>query len=814
MNETFCGTKNDLETPTPTTVGKEPETGTTTAVGNPNPNDPRPSLATGGSLFPPGTPFATNPTSTLPKFDPKDTTSVTIVDVDGDGDEDIVVTTVGGETTNVYLNPGNGDFSAVEPIPLGPPGEATPRPDSSSVQVIDLNGDGAPDIVVGNKDGQNEIYLGDPSKPGTFDTQPLMFGESGDVTKDVKVVDVDLDGSLDIVVANDGQTNKVYYGDPTLPIGSSPTYGQNPSRDIGVSARGSTSVEVADLNGDGRPDILIGNDGTRDEIFMGSGPAGTRQDLATETPTLLFGTTGMRTSDIKVGDVTGDGIPDIVVASIGETNLLYPGRPSGSGTFANEIPSFIGRETDNSMSVQLVDTDNDGDLDVVFGNADSTASTYTNQNGALGLSPTVTGQSSIESAGMHHVADFNGDGIPDLVTGRDIVFGDGSGNFFNGQRVPYNTGTDIETPRTVASVDIDNDGELDLVVSPRGPGPYGDSSPYYLLNPGSGDFSKATMVKLNAIPDRHTEVLTPMDLNGDGLMDMVLGNSNGNAEVWMNPGPNMAAYNAATFELPDSPDVTDIEVADINKDGLKDIVMVVKGRGVVRTILNPGTPGVPSSIGGSAMAWIRVASIDKRPPSRPDQIELADVNKDGNLDMIVGTDADIVFYLGADCSSRRLADASSCFGDAPVLVGNNEEPPLSTQDLEVADVDGDGWLDIVGAYDPAVYNTATSPHHRRIFYGSSSAAATPSRWTHTRGERLGPVGESEWDIESLDIVDLNADGECRHQLRRLRAQRLALFCALSFVPCFACLLARVLALHDIALLTYGSDVRVCVRARR
>ena len=79
-------------------------------------------------------------------------------------------------------------------------------------------------------------------------------------------------------------------------------------------------------------------------------------------------------------------------------------------------------------------------------------------------------------------------------------------------------------------------------------------------------------------------------------------------------------------------------------------------------------------------------------------------------------------------------------------------------------------------------------------------------------KRLGPVGESEWDIESLDIVDLNADGECRHQLRRLRVQRLALFCALSFVPCFACLLARVLALHDIALL-YGSDVRVCVRAQ-
>ena len=101
----------------------------------------------------------------------------------------------------------------------------------------------------------------------------------------------------------------------------------------------------------------------------------------------------------------------------------------------------------------------------------------------------------------------------------------------------------------------------------------------------------------------------------------------------------MAAYNAATFELPDSPDVTDIEVADINKDGLKDIVMVVKGRGVVRTILNPGELNVPSSAGASALAWTSAATTDKRPPSTPHQVELADVNKDGNLDMIVGTNA-------------------------------------------------------------------------------------------------------------------------------------------------------------------------------
>lgn len=756
LNETFCGTKNDLETPSPTTVGKEPETGTTTAVGNPNPTDPRPTLVTGGSLFPPGTPFATTPTSSLPGFDPKDTTSVTFADVDGDGDEDIVVTTVGGKPTEVYLNPGNGDFSGVQPSTLGPPGLKTPTPDSSSVKVIDVNGDGTPDLVLGNKDGQNDIYLGDPSNPGKFASEPLKFGAPGDVTTDVEVVDVDGDGAVDIVVANNGQPNKVYYGDPALPTGGTPSYGTDPTKEstLGTGSGPSTSIELADLNGDGRLDILVGNDGARDEIFMGAGAPGVRQPLAGATPIQLYGTALLRTSDIKVGDVTGDGLPDIVVASIGENNLLYPGQTGAVPV--STTPTVIGSETDTSMSVDLVDTDGDGDLDVVFGNSDATASTYVNNGGVLSPTPIVTGKRSTESDGVQHVADFNGDGIPDLVTGTDIVLGDGTGDFSAGQRVPYNMGDGVQTPLTVTSMDIDNDGDIDLVVSPRDAGPFGHSTPYYLLNPGSGDFSKAEMHRLGGPqPNRQTKVLTPMDLNGDGLMDMLLGNANGNAEVWMNPGPAADPNSAATYELPSSVDASDFEVVDVNKDGLKDIVMVLKSSGVVRTILNPGTVGVPSSVGASAIAWSTAPGIDVRPPAAPRQVEMVDVNKDGHLDMVVGTSASLLVYLGSTGSS-----STGRIDTAPIVVGSAASvPPLDVQDLDVADVNGDGWPDLVCSYDPAVYDAATSPHHKRIFYGSGSIGANPVNWASAPGARLGPPSEAEWDIKTMDIVDLNGDGE-------------------------------------------------------
>ena len=459
VNETFCGTKNDLATPSagfPGTkaVGKEPETGSTTGVGTLNPGGTKPSLVTGGDIYPPGTPWSATPSGSLPSFYLKDTVRVSIADVDGDGDNDIIVATVGGKPTELYINPGDGVFTAVQPVQLGPSGASMLTPASSDVAVADVNGDGAPDIVLANKDGRNQIYLGNPSSPGAFVGAPLMFGAPTDVSKDVEIADVDGDGALDLVVANDGQPNKVYYGDPALAAGSAPTYGTDPALEssIGTGSAASTSVELADLNGDGHMDLVLGNSGARDEVYLGQ--SGSHPDLSVVVPTLLDGLT--QTADLKVGDITGDGILDILVASNGGNNLLYPGQSSGD--FSGTSAAIVGSETGKSLSVDLIDTDGDGDLDAVFGNSDSSTATYTNEGGTLSSTPQAVGIRSTESGGVQHAADFSGDGVPDLLTGTDIVLGDGSGDFSNGVRVPYNMGGDVNTPATVTSVDIDLDG--------------------------------------------------------------------------------------------------------------------------------------------------------------------------------------------------------------------------------------------------------------------------------------------------------------------------------------------------------------------
>ena len=520
VNETFCGTKNDLETPStespgPTTVGRDPETGTTTDVGILNPTDTTPSLVTGGDIFPPGTPWSETPSGSLPGFDPKDTTSVTIADVDGDGDEDIVVTTIGGEATEIYINPGNGDFTGVQPVKIGPPGEETPTPASSDVTVVDVNGDGAPDIVLANTDGPNEIYLGKPGSPGTFEDSPLEFGAPDDVTKDVEVVDVDGDGALDIVVANDGQQNKIYYGDITLVPGNAPTYGTNPDQEsnFGSANSPSTSVELADLNGDGRLDFVIGNDGHNDEVLLGGGTPTTRPVITEEVPTALHYTGTATTNDIVISDVTGDGILDIVLALENGETVVFPG--DAVANYAASLPIIISGQDPappplaGARSVDL-STGPGGSSEIVIGLSDGSAETFTYPIAVGAIGAIRDGTKTGSWPGKPTFTEPPGGGDVDLPEGLDV------------------------TSVSPALGDLDGDGDNDLILG------LADGTFIAIANVGTPmdpDFEATTEADWNPVDGLDVgENATPLlvDLDGDGDLELVSGNADGDLKEFEN----------------------------------------------------------------------------------------------------------------------------------------------------------------------------------------------------------------------------------------------------------------------------------------
>ena len=200
-------------------------------------------------------------------------TTLKVADVDDDGFNDLIATFVDG-TTKVYLNPGSNDFSAVKPIEIKAPDPDWVNPKTTDVVVADVNNDDKPDIVTVNDGGENVLYLGplkfdstkkatnpstilgkDPATkydPITKTYTPLTTVHDETPTQSVQVADVDGDGDDDIIVGNLGAPNVVYF-QAGVNTGNFPT--STPIGDTSTGAFDATSpttkVVVADLDNDG-----------------------------------------------------------------------------------------------------------------------------------------------------------------------------------------------------------------------------------------------------------------------------------------------------------------------------------------------------------------------------------------------------------------------------------------------------------------------------------------------------------------------------------------------------------------------------------
>jgi hypothetical protein len=273
------------------------------------------------------------------------------------------------------------------------------------------------------------------------------------------------------------------------------------------------------------------------------------------------------TANASIGDLDGDGDPDIVLAKgrhwpLLDLVLLNKGR----GDFDERYP--LGAEADRSYTAALVDLDGDKDLDMVVGNdRPDPKRVYFNDGHGRFESGGTFGRPEWSTRNVT-VADLDGDQRPDLVVANRGGPDNLSENFVcrnDGQgRFPSCKVFSTDSASTIAAADIDGNGTIDLIVPHRDRG-----QSYLFLNDGTGRFAEKQPV---GPPDAATRAIATGDLDGDDLPDLIMGDElRGGAFVYINRGQGKFSEPLAVSA--DKDNVFAIAVADLNKDGKLDVVL-------------------------------------------------------------------------------------------------------------------------------------------------------------------------------------------------------------------------------------------------
>jgi len=617
--------------------------------------------------------------------------SVAVGDVNGDGIADLAVANFGSNSVSILLGNGDGSFASHVDYPTGK--------GPSSVALADVNNDGKLDVIVsdatdgavsvlkGNGDGSFQAHVDFPA--GTSPTSVVVSDFNGDSKPDVLIVNPaasSFSGAISLLIGN---------GDGTFQAA------------VSYSVASPVSASTADFNGDGKADLVVANSTSPGSlngslmVFLGKGDGSFQPGVA-----YILGNV-LGPLSVTIADLNGDGKMDLIAPTSDQVTIPGPGSVTvllgnGDGTFKAPLTYKTDRAGAFSKAFATTgDFDGDGRMDVaIASSADNTVSVLLGNGDGTFRSQVNFGTES--SPSFLAAGDFNGDGHVDLVTPNSnannvsVLLGNGTGTFQ--ARVDYGVGMN---PDAVATGDFNGDGEVDIVTADI----YSGMS--LLLGNGDGTFRQRLSYATASI----SIGIVAGDFNHDNKLDVATANISSSAGVGVLLGNGDGTFQPRVdYVVPHGPASFSshaLVAADFIGDGALDLV--VAGGGHVSLLLNVGNgtfqPAIDLGVTASS-----VVSADFNGDGKADlaiagaQVAVLLGNGDGTFQAPIylpgsGTDVAIGDFDG-NGKTDVVVLRNVAFS---VLLGNGDGtflPPVdypvsASSSIAVGDLNGDGHPDIV-----------------------------------------------------------------------------------------------------------------------
>ena len=343
---------------------------------------------------------------------------------------------------------------------------------SMDAKAIDLDKDGDLDLVIANEHRPNIILINDGKGNMTNASAKRLPAHRHD-SEDIALGDFDKDGDVDIIfVSEDDKVNEYYWN-------NGKGFFVQAKFPLPVTGK-SNAVITTDLDKDGDLDLIIGNDG-QNFALLNDG-----KGKFVDATAKILPKGNQTTQDLELGDVDGDGDLDLIVGNEDDNQLLIN---NGKGIFRDETAKRLPLQIDKeeTREADFGDVDGDGDLDLVFANVN-----------------------------FRQVKDHQ----------NRLLINNGKG-FFKDEttaRLPKEKHHSVDADL----VDIDQDQDLDLLIGNA----FGEDGFQIMLNDGKGVFKDKTqeILKPFAVDVIDVEVA---DFNGDKLPDLYLCHFRGNDKLFL-----------------------------------------------------------------------------------------------------------------------------------------------------------------------------------------------------------------------------------------------------------------------------------------